>query len=100
MPRNGEVWRRGDVNAHVVVLSNNLYHQAGSYVICAPVFRGDPRDHHPAVIPLTTPVAGHIVPAFVAGIPQSALKERLGRADPAAVARAVNVITAALAGDG
>ncbi|MGH3682526.1 MAG: hypothetical protein ACRDT2_20025 [Natronosporangium sp.] len=97
MPRSGEVWRRGDVDALVVVLSNDLYHQAGSYLICAPVFRGDPGDHHPAVIPLTSPVAGHLIPAFVAGIPQSALRERLGIADPGAVARAVNVITAALA---
>ena len=96
MPRRGEVWRRGDVNAYIVVLSNEIYHQAGSYVICAPVFRGDPGVHHPAVIPLATPVAGHLIPAFVVGIPQSALRERLGRADPDAVTRAVNVITAAI----
>ncbi|MPZ28902.1 MAG: hypothetical protein GEV12_21510 [Micromonosporaceae bacterium] len=86
------------MDAQVVVLSNDLYHQAGSYVICAPVFRGDPGDHHPAVVPLTGPVAGHLIPAFVVGIPQSALRDRLGTADPDAVARAVNVITAALAG--
>ena len=96
MPRRGEVWRRGDVNALVVVLSNDLYHQAGSYVICAPIFPGDPGDHHPAVIAVTAPVRGHLVPAFVAGIPQSALQERLGRADPEVVTRAVNVITAAI----
>jgi mRNA-degrading endonuclease toxin of MazEF toxin-antitoxin module len=96
MPRRGEVWRRGDVNAYVVVLSNDLYHQAGSYAICAPVFRGNPSDHHPAVIPLTTPISGHIIPAFVVGIPQSALSERIGMADLEAVTRSVNVITAAI----
>lgn len=96
MPRRGEVWRRGDVDAYVVVLSNDLYHQAGSYVICAPVFRGSPGDHHPAVIPVTGPVAGHVVPAFVVGIPQSALSDRLGSADPEVVERAVNVVTAAV----
>jgi mRNA-degrading endonuclease toxin of MazEF toxin-antitoxin module len=71
VPRSGEVWRRGDVEATVVVLSNDLYHQAGSYAICAPVFRGDPGIHHPAVIPITTPIAGHIVPT--AGRPRRAL---------------------------
>lgn len=96
MPRSGEVWRRGDVNSLVVVLSNDLYHQACSYLICAPLFRGDPGDHHPAVIPITEPVAGHLIPAFVVGLPQSALKERLGATNPEAVARAVNVVTAAL----
>jgi mRNA-degrading endonuclease toxin of MazEF toxin-antitoxin module len=96
VPRRGEVWRRGDVDAIVVVLSNDLYHQAGSYAICAPVFRGNPGDHHPAVIPLNHPVAGHLIPAFVVGIPQSALSERLGSADPEAVTRAVNVVTATL----
>lgn len=96
MPRRGEVWRRGDVDAYVVVLSNDLYHQAGSYLICAPVFRGNPGDHHPAVIPVTVPVAGHVIPAFVVGIPQSALSERLGSADPETVERAVNGVTAAL----
>lgn len=94
--RRGEVWRRGDVDALVVVLSNDLYHQAGSYVICAPIFRGDSGDHHPAVVPLTSPVAGHIIPAFVVGLPQAALRDRLGTADPDALARAVNVVTAAL----
>lgn len=96
MPRRGEVWRRGDVNAYVLVLSNDLYHQACSYAICAPVFRGDPGDHHPAVVPVRTPVAGYLIPAFVVGIPRSALGERLGFADPDAVARAVNVVTAAI----
>lgn len=95
-PRRGEVWRRGDVNVHVVVLSNDLYHRAGSYAICAPVFLGDPGDHHPAVIPMTRPVTGRLIPAFVVGVPQAALSERIGLAEPEVVTRAVNVITAAL----
>jgi mRNA-degrading endonuclease toxin of MazEF toxin-antitoxin module len=100
MPQRGEVWRRGDINSNVVVLSNDLYHQACSFVICVPVLRGNPGDHHPAVIPITRPLAGHLIPAFVVGIPQSALRERVGVADPDSVTRAVNVLGAALAAAG
>ncbi|WP_239334212.1 hypothetical protein [Frankia sp. CiP3] len=79
--RQGEVWARVDVLAHALIVSADMYNNAGTgRVIVCPVIPGDPLPHddYTADACITDPIPGTVLPELVAWLPTSALSHPLG----------------------
>ncbi len=79
--RQGEVWARADTPAYALIVSADMYNNAGTgRVIVCPVIPGDPLPHddYAADAGITDPLPGTVLPELVAWVPTSGLSHRLG----------------------
>ncbi|MBS2531455.1 type II toxin-antitoxin system PemK/MazF family toxin [Catenulispora sp. NF23] len=79
--RQGEIWERGDRPTLALILSSNLYNEAGpGRVIVCPVIPGEPlpAEDFATDVPLATPLTGTVLPELVEWLPISGLTHPRG----------------------
>jgi mRNA-degrading endonuclease toxin of MazEF toxin-antitoxin module len=78
--RQGEVWERGDKPTLALILSSDLYNEAGpGRVIVCPVLPGAPAAAEEAGdVPITTPLAGTVMAELIEWLPASGLTHPRG----------------------
>jgi mRNA-degrading endonuclease toxin of MazEF toxin-antitoxin module len=79
--RQGEVWARADAPSYALVVSADMYNNAGTgRVVVCPVIPGDPLPHddYAADVGIADPVSGTVLPELVAWMPVAGLSRRIG----------------------
>lgn len=79
--RQGEVWERGDRPTLALVLSSDLYNEAGpGRVIVCPVIPGEavPTDEFAGDVPIAAPLVGTVLPELIEWLPASGLTHPRG----------------------
>jgi mRNA-degrading endonuclease toxin of MazEF toxin-antitoxin module len=79
--RQGEVWERGDRPTLALILSSDLYNEAGpGRVIVCPVLPGEPVpiEDFAGDVPITTPLTGTVLAELLEWLPASGLTEPRG----------------------
>jgi mRNA-degrading endonuclease toxin of MazEF toxin-antitoxin module len=79
--RQGEIWERGDRPILALILSSDLYNEAGpGRVIVCPVVPGEPlpADEFTADVPITAPLKGMVLPELIEWLPASGLTHPRG----------------------
>jgi mRNA-degrading endonuclease toxin of MazEF toxin-antitoxin module len=79
--RQGEIWERGDRPTLALILSSDLYNEAGpGRVIVCPVVPGEPlpADEFAADIAISSPLKGTVLPELIEWLPASGLTHPRG----------------------
>jgi mRNA-degrading endonuclease toxin of MazEF toxin-antitoxin module len=79
--RQGEIWERGDRPTLALVLSSDLYNEAGpGRVIVCPVVPGEPLpgEEFAADVPIAAPLKGTVLPELIEWLPASGLTHPRG----------------------
>ncbi|NUR63880.1 MAG: type II toxin-antitoxin system PemK/MazF family toxin [Catenulispora sp.] len=79
--RQGEIWERGDRPTLALVLSSDLYNEAGpGRVIVCPVIPGEPlpAEEFATDITIVNPLAGTVLPELIEWLPASGLTHPRG----------------------
>lgn len=95
----GEVWERGDVKGarqRYVVISNDMYHDAGSDVLVCPIVETDENFHVAGAIRIASVLAGYVLPSRITWLPQSALLTQVGALTADEIDRTYTFLCAAL----
>lgn len=79
--RQGEIWERGDRPTLALVLSSDLYNEAGpGRVIVCPVVLGEPlpTEEFAADVSIAAPLKGTVLPELIEWLPASGLTHPCG----------------------
>lgn len=79
--RQGEIWERGDRPALALILSSDLYNEAGpGRVIVCPVVPGEPipAEGFTTDVPISSPLKGTVLPELIEWLPGSGLTHPRG----------------------
>jgi mRNA-degrading endonuclease toxin of MazEF toxin-antitoxin module len=79
--RQGEIWERGDRPTLALILSSDLYNEAGpGRVIVCPVIPGEPlpAEEFTTDVPITSPLHGIVLPELIEWLPVSGLTHPRG----------------------
>ena len=83
--RQGEIWERGDRPTLALILSSDLYNEAGpGRVIVCPVRPGEPlpSEDFTADIAISAPLLGTVLPELIEWLPVSGLTHPRGAVSP------------------
>ena len=97
--RQGEIWERGDRPTLALVLSSDLYNEAGpGRVIVCPVVPGEPlaADTFATDVAITAPLMGTVLPELIEWLPASDLTHPRGTVEVPAWRQIDQIVRAVL----